>query len=385
MTDQNTVPPTFCPNCGRIIAPDWDICPDCGATIRQSTPSQQSTAGTHPPRWIPVEPEPAIRCKKCGRPLKKGWESCPDCGTLVDDDAPQQPPVPPVSSKTGPSMRSNSNRGWMIGLGVAVVALLCLFVASLLLGIGAYTTQKELETQVDSLEQTSTQAAIRVETELEKMESTQVAMEAAKLAQEQAFLQTSLDREENYRATFTAQESNMQATLSAFQFENAYILYGPSAGSLPHVDDTFIEVEWTDIDITNGIVEATFTNPYDPSFTAWDYGFMFRNTGTNLQYRLFVYSDGTWHLTFAQGDDRPEVASGDLTNLNLGEGDKNIIRLIFTGGNGSLFINNVFISTLDLSGKIESGGLAIGTGFYSGNEVEGYSTTYSDFTVWELP
>ncbi len=385
MTDQNTVPPTFCPNCGRIIAPDWEICPDCGTTIRQSTPSQQSTAGTHPPHWIPVEPEPAIRCKKCGRPLKKGWESCPDCGTLVDDDAPQQPPVPPVSSKTGPSMRSNSNRGWMIGLGVAVVALLCLFVASLLLGIGAYTTQKELETQVDSLQQTSTQAAIRVETELEKMESTQVAMEAAKLAQEQAFLQTSVAREENYQATFTAQESNMQATLSAFQFENAYILYGPSAGSLPHVDDTFIEVEWTDIDITNGIVEATFTNPYDPSFNAWDYGFMFRNTGTNLQYRLFVYSDGTWHLTFAQGDDRPEVASGDLTNLNLGEGDKNIIRLIFTGGNGSLFINNVFISTLDLSGKIESGGLAIGTGFYSGNEVEGYSTTYSDFTVWELP
>ena len=152
MTDQNTVPPTFCPNCGRIIAPDWEICPDCGTTIRQSTPSQQSTAGTHPPHWIPVEPEPAIRCKKCGRPLKKGWESCPDCGTLVDDDAPQQPPVPPVSSKTGPSMRSNSNRGWMIGLGVAVVALLCLFVASLLLGIGAYTTQKELETQVDSLQ-----------------------------------------------------------------------------------------------------------------------------------------------------------------------------------------------------------------------------------------
>ncbi len=113
---------------------------------------------------------------------------------------------------------------------------------------------------------------------------------------------------------------------------------------------------------------------------------MFRNTGTNLQYRLFVYSDGTWHLTFAQGDDRPEVASGDLTNLNLGEGDKeNIIRLIFTGGNASLFINNVFISTLIFPGKSNPADLAIGTGFYSGNEVEGYSTTYSDFTVWELP
>ena len=209
---------------------------------------------------------------------------------------------------------------------------------------------------------------------IEQLESTIAAIESEKI-----------DLENNFQATLTAQEDNFHTTMVEYYFQNAVNVYGPEAGDLLHEEDGYIKTNWANLDIENGIIAATFTNPYDSWQNDWDYGFMFRNTGSNLQYRIVVTSDSTWDLIFANDDDRPVIASGNLDNLNLGENEKNAIMVIFSNDYGSLSVNGEFVSTFDLSGKLESGNVCVATGFFDGNELEGYSTDYVDFMVWELP
>jgi len=48
-------------------------------------------------------------------------------------------------------------------------------------------------------------------------------------------------------------------------------------------------------------------------------------------------------------------------------------------------VNGGFIAELDLSARLNSGDVGIGTGFQSGDEIDGYSTNYEEFNVWEIP
>lgn len=51
-----------CPNCHAIVEPDWESCPDCGASL------------------------PKL-CANCGEPLEKGAARCPCCGAEVEKSA----------------------------------------------------------------------------------------------------------------------------------------------------------------------------------------------------------------------------------------------------------------------------------------------------------
>ncbi|MGD0056389.1 MAG: tetratricopeptide repeat protein [Methanomassiliicoccales archaeon] len=51
-----------CPNCHAIVEPEWESCPDCGASLSKF-------------------------CAKCGEPLGKGVAKCPCCGAEVEKSA----------------------------------------------------------------------------------------------------------------------------------------------------------------------------------------------------------------------------------------------------------------------------------------------------------
>ena len=59
----------------------------------------------------------------------------------------------------------------------------------------------------------------------------------------------------------------------------------------------------------------------------------------------------------------------------------NHLRVIALGDIGWLFINNEFVSTLDLSGWREAGDVRAATGLLSGDEITGRSTEFLDFAV----
>jgi len=200
-------------------------------------------------------------------------------------------------------------------------------------------------------------------------------------------------------AMATAQAYEMQSTATAQVRENyvasivnsTQLVFGPESGDLTHAaDDSNVEVYYASVSEKDFIADAKFYNPYPTTTGSWDYGFLFRYQGGNDQYRLVIFSDTSWKLKNTVPDSGDEwhsdiIAEGTITNLNVEGNGYNTVKLICKGSKGYLYVNESFIAELDLSARTNSGGVVIATGITNGDEINGYSTKYQDFKVWEIP
>jgi hypothetical protein len=182
----------------------------------------------------------------------------------------------------------------------------------------------------------------------------------------------------------TAPLIQVQATITALANTVAQV-YGPVDGELEHGEDGLYHAEGANIQLRNFIVEARFHNPYDRSEGGWDYGFLFRNTGANEQYRLYVDSDGTWGFRLRNNDDEKILATTPLQHLKTGATDTNLLRLIVKDNEAFFFVNDNYISTLDVSEKTISGLVLVVEGLSPDHEISGKVTRYDDLTIWRLP
>ena len=163
--------------------------------------------------------------------------------------------------------------------------------------------------------------------------------------------------------------------------------FGPSSGELQHDPTTgFIKTESANVLLADMVVEATFVNPYSASSASWDYGFFIRDGGDLLSssfVQVVVTSGRLWvaEKGDGSGSSRVELGSGPLRNLATGAGSRNHLRVVAVGGHGFLFVNNYFVSLIDLASVTESGDVAIITGAFTGDEVEGAVTRYENFKV----
>ena len=160
--------------------------------------------------------------------------------------------------------------------------------------------------------------------------------------------------------------------------------FGPTAGALAH-DPTAntIKTQSTGVELSDVMVEARFFNPYSPSVASWSYGFMFRNSSANMFHSVIVRSDGQWQHNLRTGSVESSVLveSATSSHIDTGADRSNHIRVFALGGEGWLYINGGFVAKLDLSGLMDAGNAAAGTGFFVGDEVAGESTRFVDFTV----
>lgn len=161
--------------------------------------------------------------------------------------------------------------------------------------------------------------------------------------------------------------------------------FGPISGELRHNPaDGFIKTEYADVSMSDMIVSATFVNPYSASSNDWDYGFIIRDSGTGANARFIevvVTSRGRWDVAWRQGrgSDDQNIANGTLRNFDTSAGGRNTLWLAAFGERGLLFVNDEFISMLDLSDVAGPGDVAAITGAYEGNEVAGAVTRFEDF------
>ncbi len=154
---------------------------------------------------------------------------------------------------------------------------------------------------------------------------------------------------------------------------------------LVHDDDDFIESYKAGLSLTNFIVEAEFTNPYSPTEGNWDYGFLFRDTGSDEAYRLMVTSDQRWILILRSAGEFKQIDSGALTNVRTDGNATNWLRLEVNQGSATLSVNDVSVtSSLDLSDKIEAGDVGVATGFLQNSEIPDAVTQVSNFLIWSL-
>ncbi len=104
----------------------------------------------------------------------------------------------------------------------------------------------------------------------------------------------------------------------------------------------------------------------------------------NDQFRLVIESNQQWSFFNRDDDDTDWISAGELSNLNIDAGGSNWVKAICVGDIGYFYINNVYITTLDLSLRDLSGDVLIATGLMNGNEIDGEETKYSDFKVRSL-
>ena len=163
--------------------------------------------------------------------------------------------------------------------------------------------------------------------------------------------------------------------------------FGPVSGELRHDPaDGFIKTEYADVSMADMMVEATFTNPYSSGYSSWDYGFNIRDPGEDSEgwfIQVVVTDESQWEaqarnsaLSYSQ-----VIGGGTLWNLYIGEGDRNHLRVVAIGQRGWFFVNGEFVSTLDLSDVTNAGDVAVITGAFEGDEVDGKVTRFEDFTI----
>lgn len=186
--------------------------------------------------------------------------------------------------------------------------------------------------------------------------------------------------------TSTARAAATQQAMVTYLSENSQIVFGPNSNALAHIEGESIIAEDTGVNLRDFIVEANFTNPYASEEGKWDYGFILRHEAKNTQYRFAVRSTKDWVLINNNGDpDGVFIAEGDLPQLKVGQGDSNLIRLIFQGNRGWFYLNSELVSELDLSARMNSGSIFIATGIFDSGRLPGKQTGYQDLTIWSFP
>jgi hypothetical protein len=187
------------------------------------------------------------------------------------------------------------------------------------------------------------------------------------------------------QAQATATSQAIRATVSAIE-ANKTLVYGPSDGSLEHnAEDGLVAWNGAGVTLRNFVCEVTFYNPYSTSEGSWDYGIFFRDTGGNQQYRLAVHSDKSWDFGLRDGSNWTNTADGVISDLDISPSGQNTLRLVVKDAQAFFYVNGVYVATLDVSTKQIEGDVAVATGIWSGDEITGRTTRYTEFTVWSLP
>ena len=163
--------------------------------------------------------------------------------------------------------------------------------------------------------------------------------------------------------------------------------YGPVSESIAHnPDDGLIGVFETEFWMTNGIIRATFFNPYTPSVGTWTNGFLLRHPSSNTFHVVGITSGGYWVHYLRRGGPENEQEEYDYSrHIATGVGDYNVITVAFNGNEGLLYVNDQEVATLDLSGLTAGGYVSVMANYHIGDGVAGYATRFEDLIIWRAP
>jgi hypothetical protein len=175
------------------------------------------------------------------------------------------------------------------------------------------------------------------------------------------------------------------------RFENFVVweLYqrqpGATQGELAHnPDDQNIALHTLDLPFEprDFLINVNYTNPYDTNTGSWDYGVVFRDNDKGY-YALVLRSDKTWKLDWhPAGQESKRIAEGNIEDLNTSVDGTNSLSILAMGDTGLLIVNNIIqIDNLDLSQQKTGGGVQIGSGFFTGDEISGKLTRFDNLLI----
>ena len=163
--------------------------------------------------------------------------------------------------------------------------------------------------------------------------------------------------------------------------------HAPEDGAIEHNEDAGVDTHRSRAWMTDGIIEARFFNPFFVQERHWSSGFFFRNSRDGA-HGVIISGSPSWFHGLWKGDDWEVLGRERDNRIATARGNANLLLVIAIGERGYLFINNSYVSNLDLSGLVKTGGVSAVTAFYTGHGIDGVSTQFERFAVWaigELP
>jgi eukaryotic-like serine/threonine-protein kinase len=301
---------------------------------------------------------------------------------------------PVAGGQHGAVAKPKAKRNWLIiGIGGVVILALCIGASALLASLAFQDAgQSENATLTyeaglrQSVQETTTKLAGASTPQVIIQPSNTVAIKPTATTQARQKTTTSQPKK---TATVPAKELATQQALQSYLANleaGSGLVYGPKSGRIAHkAENAYIETINASVGLRSFILEVTFLVPYPTAEAPWDFGIVFREAGANIEYRLLFNSDKSWVFSLHSGSpDGKDLLTGTIADLNTDEGSPNKIRLYADGNRGWFFVNDRFISELDLS-KQYSGAIMVGIGFHKGTELTGKLTEYEDFSIWSIP
>ena len=162
-------------------------------------------------------------------------------------------------------------------------------------------------------------------------------------------------------------------------------VYGPQDGSIDY-NPNFIAQHRTHTSLVDGIIEARFFNPFSSQEGSWSNGFIFRRNSSGAFHVVVVDSNGSWYhyLRSGDGDDDLNLATEYSSEISTTSNGSNFIRIITSGSEGWLFINDSFAGRLDLSGLTGSGSISAVSSYFESDGLTGKSTRFENLTIRSL-
>lgn len=158
-------------------------------------------------------------------------------------------------------------------------------------------------------------------------------------------------------------------------------LAGPNALDLEQAAGV-LTVYKAGLDLTDFVAHAEFVNPEVVDGTGWDYGFQFRTTGNNEDFRVFVTSDGMWNFSIgATTPSQSAVAPGFDTT----PGVTNALDLVVSDSQALFGVNGQLAGMVQLPEEPTTGDVYASTGFLGSLVSEGRIVALANFSVFPSP
>lgn len=153
---------------------------------------------------------------------------------------------------------------------------------------------------------------------------------------------------------------------------------GPMEGSLEATDPDKVPGWCALVDVTDFMVEATFSNPYGISSTEWSYGFYLRDEGSNDQIRVVIHN-GYWYVYQGAGDYLHKASATYYQDSGM----PNWMQVYVQGTMAYLYINGVLQGDFNIGNyTMASGDVCVIAWIYDGDPLN-IPVPYEDFYVWE--
>ncbi len=174
----------------------------------------------------------------------------------------------------------------------------------------------------------------------------------------------------------------VSARFEGFAVRPLSTAFGPQSGDIEH-EDEFVGYFDSLTPMSDGVIEATFANPYPTDVGAWSAGFTFRHPRRGEFHAVIVRSNGKWHHYLRTGDvdSEQDIAEGYSERISTTDGGENRVRVVATGEDGWLFVNGAFVAKLDLSGGAKLGEVDAIANYFTGDGIPGRFTRFADFTI----